>query len=99
MALLLNAVNRLSVLAAAAENCPPSRPRNGRQQTLSIASRNSRVKGKKENQYCRLGNVVANFRWLQLHTRIILQSRLRIVIVASGTQLPATGSGQGGNNA
>src|SRR5688572_6117171 len=98
LALLLTAVNRLSVLAAA-ENCPPSRRRNGLQQTLSIASLDVRVKGKKENQYCKLGNVVANFRWLQLHTRRILQSRLRMVIVAKGTQLSAAGAGQGGNNA
>src|SRR5688572_24488240 len=97
IALLLNAANRLSVLAPA-ENCPLSRRRSGRQQTLSMACRNVRARGKNENQYCRLGKVVANFLWLQLHTLRILQSRLRIVMVAKGMQLSPAGSGHGGNN-
>ena len=58
-----------------------------------------RTNGKNESQYCRLGKVVTNFRAVQLHTRMILQSRLRMVIVARGTQLLPAGAGQGGNKA
>src|SRR4029077_21228941 len=97
-AALLKAVKRLSDRVPAERPALPS-DGNGRQQPISMGCRRLRTNGRKESQYCRLGKVVTNLRTLQLHTRMILQSRLRIVIVASGTQLLTAGSGHGGNRA